>query len=249
MQTKPPPGLQDLSGADPAPVPPGTSIWADPPALLPLILGAISLITRSAPSRRSEHRSATLEHRVLGEIALDELDAGNRLHRQQVDRDDAAPPAAILARVLAPAARRRAEIDDRPAPGFSSRSFCSISIQLVDRARAPAVARALLHVRVMDVPLQPALPAALPPARFSIPPHTAFGPETPIARACDSGRATLRMLTLKHRAKVLRGLAHKLKPVVMVGHAGLSDNVLAEIDRARASRTDQGAHPRRRPRP
>ncbi len=32
--------------------------------------------------------------------------------------------------------------------------------------------------------------------------------------------------------RYLRGLAHPLKPVVMIGNAGLTDNVVSEIDRA-----------------
>ena len=32
--------------------------------------------------------------------------------------------------------------------------------------------------------------------------------------------------------RYLKGLAHPLKPVVMIGNKGLTDNVLAEIDKA-----------------
>jgi len=34
----------------------------------------------------------------------------------------------------------------------------------------------------------------------------------------------------EHQKKHLRGLGHKLKPLVMVGEAGLSDSVLAEFE-------------------
>ena len=32
--------------------------------------------------------------------------------------------------------------------------------------------------------------------------------------------------------RFLRGLAHKLKPVVMIGNAGVTDNIIQEIDNA-----------------
>lgn len=38
----------------------------------------------------------------------------------------------------------------------------------------------------------------------------------------------------EHHRRHLRKLAHHLKPVVIVGNAGLSENVLAEIDNALA---------------
>ncbi len=38
------------------------------------------------------------------------------------------------------------------------------------------------------------------------------------------------MLT-EHQKKHLRGLGHKLKPVIMVGDAGLSDSLLEEYER------------------
>jgi len=37
------------------------------------------------------------------------------------------------------------------------------------------------------------------------------------------------MLSESHK-KVLRGLAHRLRPIVMIGNAGLTDNVLTEIE-------------------
>jgi RNA-binding protein len=36
-------------------------------------------------------------------------------------------------------------------------------------------------------------------------------------------------LTPKQK-RYLRGLAHKLKPVVMIGNAGITDNIIQEID-------------------
>lgn len=36
----------------------------------------------------------------------------------------------------------------------------------------------------------------------------------------------------ERQKRQLRGLGHKLKPVVMIGQAGLTDNVLAEIEQA-----------------
>lgn len=38
-------------------------------------------------------------------------------------------------------------------------------------------------------------------------------------------------LTSKQKS-YLRSLAHKLKPVVMIGNAGVTDNVISEIDRS-----------------
>lgn len=37
------------------------------------------------------------------------------------------------------------------------------------------------------------------------------------------------MLTSKQKS-YLRGLAHKLKPVVMIGNAGVTENIIQEID-------------------
>ena len=44
---------------------------------------------------------------------------------------------------------------------------------------------------------------------------------------------TLRAMTLTESAKkTLRGLGHKLKPVIMIGDSGLSDNVRTEFESA-----------------
>lgn len=40
------------------------------------------------------------------------------------------------------------------------------------------------------------------------------------------------MALTQQQKKRLRGLGHRLRPVVMVGHAGLSQALLAEFDRA-----------------
>jgi len=39
----------------------------------------------------------------------------------------------------------------------------------------------------------------------------------------------MNMLSENHK-KILRGLAHRLRPVVMIGNGGLTDNVLSEIE-------------------
>jgi hypothetical protein len=52
------------------------------------------------------------QHAVLAEVAVDELDAADTLHRQDVERDDASLLTQALARDLRPPARRRAEVDD-----------------------------------------------------------------------------------------------------------------------------------------
>jgi RNA-binding protein len=38
------------------------------------------------------------------------------------------------------------------------------------------------------------------------------------------------MTITSKQSRYLRGLAHKLKPVVMVGNAGVTDNIIQEID-------------------
>jgi RNA-binding protein len=40
------------------------------------------------------------------------------------------------------------------------------------------------------------------------------------------------MAVTDKQKRYLKGLAHSLKPVVMVGNSGLTDNVVAEIDNA-----------------
>jgi hypothetical protein len=81
------------------------------------------LLYRRAPPRA--HR----ERLLLAKIALDELDPGQRIHLQQVQRDHPAAVPDLLRRVLAPRARRGAQVHHRHA-GFSTRSFSWISISL-----------------------------------------------------------------------------------------------------------------------
>jgi RNA-binding protein len=38
------------------------------------------------------------------------------------------------------------------------------------------------------------------------------------------------MTITSKQSRFLRGLAHKLKPVVMIGNAGVTDNIIQEID-------------------
>jgi RNA-binding protein len=38
------------------------------------------------------------------------------------------------------------------------------------------------------------------------------------------------MTITSKQSRYLRGLAHKLKPVVMIGNAGVTDNIIQEID-------------------
>jgi RNA-binding protein len=40
------------------------------------------------------------------------------------------------------------------------------------------------------------------------------------------------MLLKPHQIRTFRGLAHHLKPVVMVGEKGITENLLAELNRA-----------------
>ena len=74
---------------------------------------------------------------AIEEIELHEIDAGDRLHRQHVDRDDAAAlgRADALGRDLAPAAGRGAEVDHARA-GFQEMRLVVDLGQLEGRARA-----------------------------------------------------------------------------------------------------------------
>jgi hypothetical protein len=96
-------------------------------------------------------REAAREHRRPGS-RLGELDAGDRLHVQEVDRRDRAAtcrtPNAGCGD-LRPAPRRRAEIDDAGA-GFQEAVTVVEFDQLVGRSRAIAVALRLRDVRIVD---------------------------------------------------------------------------------------------------
>ena len=51
------------------------------------------------------------QHSFVTKITLNEIDAANRLHLQQVQRDNPAPRLNVFCNILAPATRRRTKID------------------------------------------------------------------------------------------------------------------------------------------
>jgi B12-binding domain/radical SAM domain protein len=95
-----------------------------------------------------------LDHDVFGEVALDEIDVGDPIHRQDVGREHAALRTDAAGRDLRPAARRGAEVHD-PHAGFEQAIPLVQLDQLVGGARTIAVLLRLFDVRVVDVSLQP----------------------------------------------------------------------------------------------
>ncbi len=92
----------------------------------------------------------------LPEVAADEYHAANRVHRQQVDGDDAPARAQLLVQHLRPASRRRSQVDDahaRPEQPVLLRELQ----QLERRARAVAQPGRFLDPVVVDVLLHPRL--------------------------------------------------------------------------------------------
>ena len=180
---------------------------------------------RSGPSRLSSC-SSTASSR---EVALDELDAGDGVHRQDVQRDDAAlAPAAASRRT---GSSRRAQRPDRRSvmPGRRIAVGALDLLQLEHRARAIARLARALHVRRRS--RVPAASGWLDLVRLGMQPNR------------------LEKLTEKQK-KYLRGLAHGRDPVVLIGQAGLSPAVAERArDRARRSRAGESARPRRRSRP
>ena len=87
--------------------------------------------------RAAEARLDLFEDAFLAKIALHEVHARNRVHRQNVGRDDPARAADDARRVLAPPARRGPEIDAaNPGP---QQPLGRLNLgELEDRARAPA---------------------------------------------------------------------------------------------------------------
>jgi hypothetical protein len=107
---------------------------------MPDRLGAMSDTTTS--TGRPPAPLELLQHGVLAEVALQEVHALDRLHRQQVQRQQRAVefprrrPALprhlgreAAAQVLAPGAGRRPEVDHH-LPGRNRRSASSISLSL-----------------------------------------------------------------------------------------------------------------------
>src|SRR6185503_1116562 len=105
---------------------------------------------------RPDEVTQSLQRLGLGEVALQELDPGNRLHWQQVDRDDAARRSNELGSQLAPAAGRRAQVDaDRSA--MEQLLLVLDLLELEDGARTPTATARLLDVDVALLALAPTL--------------------------------------------------------------------------------------------
>ena len=106
------------------------------------------------------------QHLVLAEIALDERDALDGLHLEDVQRDNAAVEFAhrraaglgreLAADVLAPGARRRAEIHHQLTRTQQLELLVDLR-QLVGRASAITLALRQFHIGVVGVILQPLL--------------------------------------------------------------------------------------------
>ena len=106
--------------------------------------------------RPAKHGHQRLRRRRIEKIELHEIDAGDRVHRQNIDRHDAA-----LARRadapgchLAPAAGRGAEVDDPRAFLQQFRLVVDLG-QLISRARAKPFALGADDVRIVELALKP----------------------------------------------------------------------------------------------
>jgi hypothetical protein len=99
-----------------------------------------------------------LEHRFLSEVTLDEVDAFDRFHGQDVRCQYTALTLQAACQYLGPAAGRGADVDHTHA-----RTQQAVLVeqfqQLVAGARAVAVLLGLFHVGVVDVFLQPTVAA------------------------------------------------------------------------------------------
>ena len=108
--------------------------------------------------RASIHHRDQLVRRIgIEKIELGERHADDLGHLQKIDGDHPALTlngADALRRDLAPAARRRAEIDHRQA-GFKEPVLVVHLDQLVGGARPPAVAFGLRDVGIVELPFQP----------------------------------------------------------------------------------------------
>ena len=96
-----------------------------------------------------------LRHAFVHKIALEDFDPGDRLHRQNVGGDDLAAAAKPLRGDLAPAARRRAEIEHQRA-GPQQMEFAVEFFQLERRARTVAFGLRRGDVRIVKLALKPA---------------------------------------------------------------------------------------------
>ena len=159
LQTKAPPGDEHLAGEL------GRRLGQPHDAQM---VGARCGPCPARPCRRARRRrgpraaapAAAPARVVVHEIELQELDAGDRLHRQEVDGDHLAPlpstDAHPLGRHLGPAARRGAEVDHALA-GLEQAVLVVDLDQLEGGARAVALALGGGHVGIVELALEPAL--------------------------------------------------------------------------------------------
>ncbi len=96
------------------------------------------------------------EHRVLGEVALDEGDVGDAVHLEDVRSDQPAAVADHPAGDLRPPARRGAQVDHGHARTQDAVLLLDLQ-QLVAGARAIAIALGHLHVGIVEMFFQPTL--------------------------------------------------------------------------------------------
>ena len=117
--------------------------------------------------RAAEHRLELVRRIGVEKVDLREFSAGNRIHRQDVDADDASARADALDRDLAPAAGRGAQIDHARAALQHVMLVIDLG-QLERRARTKALALGARHIRIVELALEPQLgrqrlPLALDP--------------------------------------------------------------------------------------
>src|SRR3954469_12011382 len=104
----------------------------------------------------------------IEKVQLDELDSGQRRHREDVDRDDLPFPLLrtnTLGRDLAPTAGRSAEIDHPSA--FLEQAMLVIDLnQLEGRPATKTFPLGARDVGIVELPLQPELRGQRTPARL-----------------------------------------------------------------------------------
>src|SRR6185295_18214262 len=103
-----------------------------------------------------EHGAELFRRIGVEKIDPREFDAADRVHRQDVDGDDAAVLADALARHLAPAAGRRAKIDNART-AFQHVMLVVDLGELEGRARTEALALGARHVGIVELTLEPEL--------------------------------------------------------------------------------------------